>query len=681
MAAAAGEAAEDEELPLPSCGTFDYGGGLREVAIVSAIEEYFSYHHLQRPLEAFRRDVDRTGLRQTPSRASSALLLGVEDVLAHFDAGLRVEFAAAWARSLPEDFRSGRAGRALELRLQAHFATLRARQTLQEGGEPDPTQLQVDLEPFRAFLGSQGLDEVCGDEALMPLFALPFVQRPHAQPLVAVVFKAKWLQDLRRDVDAALRAQHPQIPLLYDLIEPQPGGQTGQADGTAWRRVWSELLRVADFGLDAATMLAHGIPISGELLQKARRQLQMLREQVPGGLELRLLSELPIGGPGVMSPARSVRSRAATAPPQMPRDLDFGRLAHFLRARADERERLFAGAGPPPTLAAVLRALLQRLASAEAPLAQRRGFLVAVACFDVLGVRARPGALPELLADPSLAELTLGMLAVLACEAVGRTYIVANLSCVESVVEILKAQQLDSSLHIQALAAMQRLSLRRAPQDRMIELGLVEWVIGVLGWQEEAIQGMPSEFSLEFGSAMLMNLALRTSGKRKCAELDALTVSLNLMEHWNPQIRTHINGTLYSLLTVPSFRAQARRAGLEQILKSIHAQAASLGDEISRRQIEYLLEQLSPPEAEATAAAADGAESGEDDEDDDENFLEEEELAGLLLGDRGGRSAEEALRGFALASAAPGTAEAQSREFRVFLARGALSLAGVHMAG
>mmetsp|Transcript_35864 Transcript_35864/g.114867 ORF Transcript_35864/g.114867 Transcript_35864/m.114867 type:complete len:671 (+) Transcript_35864:52-2064(+) len=531
MAAAAGEAAEDEELPLPSCGTFDYGGGLREVAIVSAIEEYFSYHHLQRPLEAFRRDVDRTGLRQTPSRASSALLLGVEDVLAHFDAGLRVEFAAAWARSLPEDFRSGRAGRALELRLQAHFATLRARQTLQEGGEPDPTQLQVDLEPFRAFLGSQGLDEVCGDEALMPLFALPFVQRPHAQPLVAVVFKAKWLQDLRRDVDAALRAQHPQIPLLYDLIEPQPGGQTGQADGTAWRRVWSELLRVADFGLDAATMLAHGIPISGELLQKARRQLQMLREQVPGGLELRLLSELPIGGPGVMSPARSVRSRAATAPPQMPRDLDFGRLAHFLRARADERERLFAGAGPPPTLAAVLRALLQRLASAEAPLAQRRGFLVAVACFDVLGVRARPGALPELLADPSLAELTLGMLAVLACEAVGRTYIVANLSCVESVVEILKAQQLDSSLHIQALAAMQRLSLRRAPQDRMIELGLVEWVIGVLGWQEEAIQGMPSEFSLEFGSAMLMNLALRTSGKRKCAELDALTVHPLLAAH------------------------------------------------------------------------------------------------------------------------------------------------------
>merc|ERR1719339_541295 len=135
---------------------------------------------------------------------------------------------------------------------------------------------------------------------------------------------------------------------------------------------------------------------------------------------------------------------------------------------------------------------------------------------------------------------------------------------------------------------------------------------------------MPSEFSLEFGSAMLMNLALRSAGKRKCLEHDALTVCLNLMEHWNPQIRTHINGTFYSLLSLPSFRERARRHGLEGILRSMHQQAASLGDDISRRQMEYLLEQLSGQES--PSALASGAESGEDDEDDDENFLEEEEL-------------------------------------------------------
>ncbi|CAE8585843.1 unnamed protein product [Polarella glacialis] len=213
---------------------------------------------------------------------------------------------------------------------------------------------------------------------------------------------------------------------------------------------------------------------------------------------------------------------------------------------------------------------------------------------------------------------------------------------------------------------MQRLSLRRTAQDRMINLGLVEWAVGVLGWQGEG-QGTPSEFSLEFGSAMLMNLALRSVGKRKCTEpeLDTLTVALNLMEHWNPQIRTHINGTLYSLLSVPSFRARARHAGLEGVLRSINSQATSLGDEISRRQIEYLLEQLNPQEPSASAAE-DGTESGEDDEDDDENFLEEEELAGLLLGDRSGHSADEALRHFA---ASPAVLEAQKRDFQTCLGR------------
>lgn len=265
------------------------------------------------------------------------------------------------------------------------------------------------------------------------------------------------------------------------------------------------------------------------------------------------------------------------------------------------------------------------------------------------------------MAEPGLADLTLGILAVLACEAVGRTYIVSNLACVEMMVQLLKSQPLDSSLHIQALAAMQRLSLRRSAQDRMIAMGLVEWTVGVLGWQGEG-QGSPSEFSLEFGSAMLMNLALRSAGKRKCTELDTLTVALNLMEHWNPQIRTHINGTLYSLLSVPTFRARARHAGLEGVLRSINSQATSLGDEISRRQIEYLLEQLNPQDQ---GQPQDGAESGEDDEDDDENFLEEEELAGLLLGDRSG-SAEEALRHFGASQA---VLEAQHREFHNCLGR------------
>lgn len=645
---------EDEELPLPSWGTFDYGAGFREVLLLKAIEEYLAYHHLGEPLAAFRKDVEKAGLKHKPSRATLEVLRDVEDVLLDFDAGRKEDFMTAWVRIMPPEFHAGRQGRSLELRLQAHFATSRARAALEKGTELEAEELRQDLEPFRTFLSQHGLDEVCGDEALMPLFALPFVQRPHAQPQVREIFTPSWLQELRGQVESSLRSRQPSIPLLYSIMETPAAGMESEG----WQAVWAELFRIADSGLDAATMLATGTPVPPALLVEGRQRLQQLREQVPGGLELKLDSQLIPHG--AASPCRSVRSRAATAPPQMPRDIDFGSLAQFIRTS------LTAPKPTEPTLAAVLRAVLQRLASAEAPVAQRRGFLVSVTCFDVFGVRSHPEILPALLANSSVSELTLGILAVLACEAIGRTYIVANIVSVERLVETAKAHPFDSPLHVQALAAMQRLSLRRAPQDRMIKLGLVEWAVGMLGWPGEAIQGMPSEFSLEFGSALLMNLALRTAGKRKCVELDTLTVALNLMEHWNPQIRTHINGTLYSLLGVPTFRARARHAGLEGVLRYIHSHASSLSDDIAKKQIEYLLEQLNPQDPEATES---GAESGEDDEDDDENFLEEEELAGLLLGDRSGHSAEEALRQF---HANPMVAEAQHQEFRAFLSRGAM---------
>ena len=118
-------------------------------------------------------------------------------------------------------------------------------------------------------------------------------------------------------------------------------------------------------------------------------------------------------------------------------------------------------------------------------------------------------------------------MAALACEAVGRSYLASSDASVERMAQVLVSKPLDSSVHIQALAAMQRLSLRRPAQDRMIAMGLVEWAVRVLGRPE----GLgASEFSLEFGSAMLMNLALRSMGKRRCLSLEVLPLAMELIE-------------------------------------------------------------------------------------------------------------------------------------------------------
>merc|ERR1719201_1467111 len=132
--------------------------------------------------------------------------------------------------------------------------------------------------------------------------------------------------------------------MLYSILESPPAGMENEG---AWQAVWAELFRIADSGLDAATMLATGSPVEPALLVDGRQRLELLREQVPGGLELKLDSQLAPGH-GAASPCRSVRSRAATAPPQMPRDIDFGALAQFIQQAVTTKPS-------GPTLAAVLR--------------------------------------------------------------------------------------------------------------------------------------------------------------------------------------------------------------------------------------------------------------------------------------------------------------------------------------
>ena len=59
---------------------------------------------------------------------------------------------------------------------------------------------------------------------------------------------------------------------------------------------------------------------------------------------------------------------------------------------------------------------------------------------------------------------------------------------------------------------------------------------------------------------MLMNLSLRNRGKDECEKLateqqiNILKVLSDMMEHDNLQVRTHVNGTLYSILTRQSLK-------------------------------------------------------------------------------------------------------------------------------
>ena len=62
-----------------------------------------------------------------------------------------------------------------------------------------------------------------------------------------------------------------------------------------------------------------------------------------------------------------------------------------------------------------------------------------------------------------------------------------------------------------------------------------------------------SEYTVEYSTALLMNLCLRKSGKLKAASsrVGILRVLCEYLESDDEQVRTYINGTLYSVLALP----------------------------------------------------------------------------------------------------------------------------------
>lgn len=86
----------------------------------------------------------------------------------------------------------------------------------------------------------------------------------------------------------------------------------------------------------------------------------------------------------------------------------------------------------------------------------------------------------------------------------------------------------------------------------MIDNDSINYIVQILKEEKETL----SEYSYEYATALFMNLSLRSSGKTKCENNieDVLNVLNDLLEHENMQVRTFVNGTLYSLLSRQSLR-------------------------------------------------------------------------------------------------------------------------------
>ncbi|KAJ1563158.1 LisH domain-containing protein armc9 [Cladochytrium tenue] len=237
----------------------------------------------------------------------------------------------------------------------------------------------------------------------------------------------------------------------------------------------------------------------------------------------------------------------------------------------------------------------------------------------------------DVLSAEAVREQTARLLNAVALDNLGREYILTNAQIVALLVRVVSGEPRDTPTQQNAMGALQKLSLRRSAQSEMIQADLVEFLLDFL----EGVSGL-SDFSMENATALLMNLALRSAGRRRCMTRAERTLEIlaNLLDLGNLQVRTCVNGALFSLLSEPLFRKHAREMELKQLLLESR-------DETQGGQVDFILAQIDnddEPEVDEEVESEDGEDQDDDDdevsggEDDSASQDDEPDNDGLRAG-------------------------------------------------
>ncbi|XP_038430095.1 lisH domain-containing protein ARMC9 isoform X4 [Canis lupus familiaris] len=213
----------------------------------------------------------------------------------------------------------------------------------------------------------------------------------------------------------------------------------------------------------------------------------------------------------------------------------------------------------------------------------------------------------------------------------GRLYLAQSTKVLRMLEERLKEEDEDIVTRENVLGALQKFSLRRPLQTAMIRDGLIFWLIDILKDPD-----CLSDYTLEYSVALLMNLCLRSAGKNMCAKVAGLVLKVlsDLLGHENHEIQPYVNGALYSILSIPSIREEARAMGMEDILRCFIKE----GNAEMVRQIEFIIKQLNSEELLDGVLESDDDEDEDDEEDHDtmEADLDKDELIQPQLGELSG---------------------------------------------
>ena len=213
--------------------------------------------------------------------------------------------------------------------------------------------------------------------------------------------------------------------------------------------------------------------------------------------------------------------------------------------------------------------------------------------YDLFGTLSKSSYLfHELINNQILNLEVMKILNALASLNKGRNYLLAKETLIDDIVQCMIREKTDSDLRQKCLGTIQKFTLRSQPQNKLIELNVIHYIVNLFTYESDSL----SDYTVEYGLALIMNLSLRKAGREKFEAIADKTIQIlqKFMDKDNIQVLTCINGTLYSLLKKQKFKNEARNKGLDVKLKNSKIDNPQL-----KKQITYILEELNkPPEEE-----------------------------------------------------------------------------------
>ncbi|XP_072245441.1 lisH domain-containing protein ARMC9 isoform X2 [Leuresthes tenuis] len=596
-----------------------------EADLLGMMKEYLKFGEFEETLQSFDKECKSKGKLVSKPRGStlrdSKTRVIQTDLLSSFEDGDHKVFFELWTENIPSEIKdTDPEAQSLEFYLHIHFTIYPLRR---HPGRQDRVEFEERISYFKQYLETRGA-ALSQTAEFLPYYALPFVPNPTVHPSFKDLFQESWIPQLKDKLEKFLLVtlKPSKTPRLMTLYK-EGGRSTKEAMQQLQLQLAESDRRIASYVRKFNKMQAdyHNlIGITAELVDSLEATVsgKMISPEYLQSVCIRLFSsqmrQSVVQSTDFTRPGTASSMLRASIAPQRPKEvpmlpsLDYDKLKKDLVESSDRLKCL------------LLQALRWRL-TRSLPGEQRDTVLQAYISNDLLErYSPKQKTLLHLMRSPNeiVRQYTARLINAFASLAEGRIYLSQTPILLKLLTEMLRKEEKDSLTRENVLVALQKLSLRRSQQTAMIADDLIGWLVDELQDSD-----CLSDYTLEYSAALLMNLCLRTKGKRKCAEnaKHVLKVLTDLLGHENHEIRPYVNGALYSILCIPSVRQEAKEMSIEEILRCYNKEE----NPDLNRQIEFIIKQLNSTEGE-------GPESDDEEEDDDndedlmETDLDKEEV-------------------------------------------------------